>query len=55
MPINEGVIIANAESQECIDFFAHYMGTYEAIKDDKKLRLINLFADSANRPAKKTL
>ena len=34
MPVNEGVIIAEAGSQECIDFFAHYMGTYQAIKDD---------------------
>ena len=40
MPINEGVIIANAESQECINFFAHYMGTYEAIKDDKKIQAV---------------
>ena len=40
MPINEGVIIADSQSQECIDFFAHYMGTYEQIKDDKKIQSI---------------
>ena len=35
MPINEGVIITDSKTQECIDFFAHYMGTYQFIKDDK--------------------
>ena len=34
MPINEGVIITEARSPFCIDFFAHYMGTYEYIKND---------------------
>lgn len=34
MPINEGVIIAKASTQTCINFFAHYMGTYDLIKDD---------------------
>lgn len=34
MPINEGVIIAKAPTQTCINFFAHYMGTYNLIKDD---------------------
>ena len=40
MPINEGVIITNSESQACLDFFAHYMGTYETIKDDKSIQKI---------------
>ena len=40
MPINEGVIMCESQSQECIDFFAHYMGTYEAIKDDKKIQSV---------------
>ena len=40
MPINEGVIICESHSQECINFFAHYMGTYEAIKDDKKIQSV---------------
>lgn len=34
MPINEGVIIARANTKTCKDFFAHYMGTYDLIKDD---------------------
>ena len=34
MPINEGVIIAKESTQSCINFFAHYMGTYDLIKDD---------------------
>ncbi len=38
MPINEGVIITESNSQECIDFFAHYMGTYQWIKDDKVIQ-----------------
>ncbi len=40
MPVNEGVIIANAQSQDCIKFFAHYMGTYETIKDDSFIKAI---------------
>ena len=38
MPINEGVIIAENQSQECQNFFAHYMGTYQCIKDDKSIQ-----------------
>ena len=40
MPINEGVIITENHSQECIDFFAHYMGTYQWVKEDKKIQKI---------------
>ena len=40
MPVNEGVIITDSSSEECIDFFAHYMGTYEAIKDDSIIKSI---------------
>jgi len=40
MPINEGVIITQSKSQECLDFFGHYMGTYEFIKDYKKIQKI---------------
>ena len=40
MPINEGVIITRSDSKEAIDFFAHYMGTYNAIKDDAIIRNI---------------
>ena len=40
MPVNEGVIICESQTQECIDFFAHYMGTYEAIKEDSKIQSI---------------
>ena len=40
MPINEGVIITESQSQDCIDFFAHYMGTYQWIKDDIKIQKI---------------
>ncbi len=40
MPINEGVIICESQSQECIDFFAHYMGTYESIKEDGKIQSV---------------
>ena len=40
MPINEGVIMCESQSQECIDFFAHYMGTYDALKDDKKIQSV---------------
>ena len=40
MPINEGVIITDSSSEECIDFFAHYMGTYEAIKDDSIIKSV---------------
>ena len=35
MPINEGVIIANTDTEDCKDFFAHYMGTYERICKDE--------------------
>ena len=41
MPINEGVIITKPDSKECIDFFAHYMGTYEAIKDDSIIKSVS--------------
>ena len=34
MPINEGVIIARANTNTCTEFFAHYMGTYDLIKND---------------------
>ena len=40
MPINEGVIITESESQACIDFFAHYMGTYQWLKDDKIIQKV---------------
>ena len=40
MPINEGVIITKSQSEECIDFFAHYMGTYQWIKDDEMIQKI---------------
>ena len=40
MPINEGVIIVESESKPCIDFFAHYIGTYQYIKDDKIIQQI---------------
>ena len=40
MPINEGVIITESRSRECIDFFAHYMGTYHWIKDDKLIQQV---------------
>ena len=40
MPINEGVIICESQSQECVDFFAHYMGTYESIKEDRKIQSV---------------
>ena len=40
MPINEGVIICESQSQECIDFFAHYMGTYQWVKDDKAIQQV---------------
>lgn len=40
MPINEGVIITQSQSQECVDFFAHYMGTYEAIKENSKIQSV---------------
>lgn len=40
MPVNEGVVITDSSSEECIDFFAHYMGTYEAIKDDSIIKSI---------------
>ena len=40
MPINEGVIITEARSPFCIDFFAHYMGTYEYIKNDNVIQSI---------------
>ena len=40
MPVNEGVIITDSSSEECVDFFAHYMGTYEAIKDDSIIKSI---------------
>ena len=40
MPINEGVIITDNRSQECIDFFAHYMGTYQWVKNDIKIQKI---------------
>ena len=36
MPVNEGVIIADAGSPECIDFYT--TGTYEAIKDDQLIK-----------------
>lgn len=38
MPINEGVIIAESMSKDCINFFAHYMGTYQWIKDDQVIQ-----------------
>ncbi len=37
MPINEGVIIVNGNDSRCRDFFAHYMGTYQMLKDDRIL------------------
>lgn len=40
MPINEGVIIADARSHECSRFFAHYMGTYESIRSDAVIKSI---------------
>jgi len=40
MPINEGVIITKSRSPFCIDFFAHYMGTYEFIKNDNVIQSI---------------
>ena len=40
MPINEGVIITESQSQECINFFAHYMGTYQWIKDDTRIQQV---------------
>ena len=40
MPINEGVIITESHAQESIDFFAHYMGTYEWVKDDENIKRI---------------
>ena len=40
MPINEGVIITQSQSQECVDFFAHYMGTYEFIKNDSTIQTV---------------
>ena len=40
MPINEGVIITKSQSQQAIDFFAHYIGTYQFIKDDKDIQKI---------------
>ena len=40
MPINEGVIITRGNSRTCIDFFAHYMGTYEVIKQDKTIQAV---------------
>lgn len=40
MPINEGVIIVDSRSEQCIEFFAHYMGTYEEIKEDEIIKSI---------------
>lgn len=40
MPINEGVIITDSRTQECIDFFAHYMGTYQLVKEDETIKKI---------------
>ena len=40
MPVNEGVIITQSQSQECVDFFAHYMGTYEFIKNDRTIQSV---------------
>lgn len=40
MPINEGVIITDSNSDACHDFFAHYMGTYQLIKDDPLIQNI---------------
>ena len=40
MPINEGVIFCNANKERSKEFFAHYMGTYEKIKDDHVIKAI---------------
>jgi hypothetical protein len=40
MPINEGVIIARNDTEECSNFFAHYMGTYEEIRQNKIIQTI---------------
>lgn len=40
MPINEGVIIAKLATQTTINFFAHYMGIYELIKNDAVIKSI---------------
>ena len=40
MPINEGVIFCNGTDEYSKEFFAHYMGTYEIIKDDNIIKEI---------------
>ncbi len=40
MPICEGLIIVNVEDERSRDFFAHYMGTYDFIKDNREIKSI---------------
>ena len=40
MPINEGVIIVNTDNSKAKEFFAHYIGTYNYLKDDSKIKSI---------------